>query len=57
MTSLSPVTQRLPEPDLPGDGGEVRHDASVVLHQDLAVHNTPWGGTVPVLFVINKDIC
>ena len=57
VTSPSPVAQRLPEPDLPGDGGEVRHDAGVVLHQDLAVHDAPGGGAVPVLGIINKDIC
>ena len=57
VTSSSPVTQRLPEPYLPGDGGEVCHDAGVVLHQDLAVHDAPGGGAVPVLCVINKDIC
>ena len=52
VTSPSPVAQRLPEPDLPGDGGEVRHDAGVVLHQDLAVHDAPGGGAVPVLCIM-----
>ena len=47
-----PVAQSLPEPDLPGDGGEVRHDAGVVLHQDLAVHDAPGGGAVPVLGIM-----
>ena len=44
-----PVTQSLSEPDLPGDGGEVCHEAGVVLHQDLAVHDAPGGRAVPVL--------
>ena len=54
-----PVAQSLPEPNLPGDGGEVRHDAGVILHQNLAVHDAPGGGAVPVLCVncvINKSI-
>ena len=49
-----PIAQRLSEPNLPGDGGEVCHHAGVILHQDLAVHDAPGGGTVPVLYVINE---
>ena len=39
---------------MPGDGGEVRHDAGVVLHHDLAVHDAPRGGAVPVLRAMDE---
>ena len=49
-----PVAQRLSEPNLPGDGGEVRHDAGVILHQNLAVHDAPGGGAAAMLYIINE---
>ena len=34
------VAERLPEANLPGDGGEVCHLASIILHQYLAINRT-----------------
>lgn len=49
--NASLVAQRLPEPYLPGDRGEVCQGAGVILHQDLAVHDAAWGGAMAVLDV------
>ena len=43
------VAERLPEANLPGDGGEVCHLASILLHLDLAVHHASRWGTVVIL--------
>ena len=45
----APVAERVPEPDLPGDRGEVLQLAARLLHHHAAVLHARRRGAVPVL--------